>query len=85
MHAGDLAAFYSLRWSSVSIGNSATRVKTVPPTPQPGETAIVEVGRQTGTKVLWRVPGNSMGLEFYQADQFHLNPLEATPAGGKPH
>lgn len=49
----------------------------VPPTPQPGDTAIVEAGRHTGVKVLWPIPNQSLGLEFYQEDHFHLNPKGA--------
>ncbi len=49
----------------------------IPPTPQSGDTAIVEAGRQTGARVLRPIPNQSLGLEFYQEDHFHLNPKGA--------
>jgi hypothetical protein len=50
-------------------------VYLVPPTPQPGDTAFVEAGRSTGIKVMRPIPNASLGLEFYQEDHFHLNPM----------
>jgi hypothetical protein len=44
----------------------------VPPTMQPGDTAIVRAGDQAGVRVLRPVPNGSLPADYYQ-DGFHLN------------
>jgi hypothetical protein len=62
-----------LEMQQLCAANGAKFMFLIPPTQQPGDTAIVEAGRLTGVKVLHPVPNMSIGPDYYQEDQFHLN------------
>jgi hypothetical protein len=45
----------------------------VPPTFDRGDTVMVNAGQRVGVRVLRPVPNNSLSVDYYEPDHFHLN------------
>ena len=57
--------------------NGARFLFLIPPTRQPGDTAMVTAGQQAGVTVLRPIPSMSLSADYYR-DGFHLNANGAT-------